>query len=377
MSQKKLAIVKLSALGDVVQALHALSSVPLKRNFSEITWVCESAIAPLVKLSPYVDRVIALDLKRWKKPAYWTQSEKPWKPVREGFLALRESTYSQVLDLQGNMKSALITKVLRSKDRIGLPIEFVREKPASYFYHRSAQLPAQKITSAREMLSTVAMQVCEPGNSEPGNSEQVAEEKIALHRIKAEEIEALNASLIPDTPFLVVSAFSAWRSKEPSYEMLSVFIKRYLLRYQGAKVYILWSSAKEKERAESILRKLSTENALPSENIALLPSSLSLDLLAYLLSRSHCIVGCDSLVLHIAAWIGVPRFAFFGPTRARYYGTSNSKNQKSWQGTCPYGLRFDNRCPEMRRCASAPCMQHAPLFEVEQAIDGFFQQLNL
>lgn len=370
MVQKKLAIVKLSALGDVVQALHGLSTVPLKKNFSEITWVCERASAPLVRLCPYVDKVIALDLKKWKRLSFWIKGDRPFQEVAAGWKSLRMGSFSHVLDLQGNLKSALIAKSLSSGDRLGLPKEIVREKPASFFYDRNADISSLKLSDMRTVLAQTAQVLCDAEKNHTVSGVNIDFDRIALS-----EREHLGR-LIPQKPYLVVSAFSAWPSKEPSFDMIKMFIRGYLQHNSRAKVLILWGGDRERERAKEMLQRLIKQPDIDEKSLELLPELLRLDHLSYLIAKAHCVMGCDSLVHHLAAWVDVPRFAFFGPTQAKYYGlTSSKKTQSSWQGTCPYGLRFENRCPQMRRCSAAPCMQHAPLTEIEKKLDAFFQQL--
>ena len=102
----KILVVKLSSLGDLFHALptvHALK-VGLK---AEIHWVATTAYVPLVKCFSDVERVIAFPRKGFLSgaPAF----------MRE----LRRERYGTVVDLQGLLKSALVTRLARARWRIG------------------------------------------------------------------------------------------------------------------------------------------------------------------------------------------------------------------------------------------------------------------
>ncbi len=99
----KVLIVKLSSLGDVVHAMPAVQD--LRRAFTgvQIDWVVERAFAPLVARCDGVQRVIACDLRRWRKAPFSKTTRLEWAAFKT---ELQADAYDAVIDLQGLTKSA-------------------------------------------------------------------------------------------------------------------------------------------------------------------------------------------------------------------------------------------------------------------------------
>jgi heptosyltransferase-1 len=92
-------------LGDVVHAMPAVQDIRKALPNAQIDWVVERSFAPLVQRCAGVSRVIACDLRRWRKTLFDKQTRREW---REFKLSLRSQAYDAVIDLQGLSKSALV-----------------------------------------------------------------------------------------------------------------------------------------------------------------------------------------------------------------------------------------------------------------------------
>jgi heptosyltransferase I len=103
-------IVKLSSLGDVVHTMPAVQD--LREAFPEarIDWVVERAFAPLVRRCECVARVIACELRKWRKAPLARGTRQEWRAFRT---ELHAQPYDAVVDLQGLTKSALIAHMAR------------------------------------------------------------------------------------------------------------------------------------------------------------------------------------------------------------------------------------------------------------------------
>ena len=99
-------VVKLSSLGDVVHTLPAAMDIHANCPNAQIDWVVESSFAPIVKACSAVHRVIACDLRRWRKNMWTQDTRESW----HAFLAeLHQERYDAIIDLQGLTKSALVS----------------------------------------------------------------------------------------------------------------------------------------------------------------------------------------------------------------------------------------------------------------------------
>ncbi|MEY2620987.1 MAG: hypothetical protein RIT26_807 [Pseudomonadota bacterium] len=101
-------LIKLSSLGDVVHTLPAAMDIAACLPQARIDWVVEPAFAAVVRLCPAIDTVIEMDLRRWRRRPWATETRSAWK----AFLAqLRAHEYDSVIDLQGLTKSAWVSRL--------------------------------------------------------------------------------------------------------------------------------------------------------------------------------------------------------------------------------------------------------------------------
>jgi heptosyltransferase I len=103
-------IVKLSSLGDVVHTLPAVQDLRTALPDACVHWVVEAGFAPLVRRCEGVQRVIASDLRRWRKAPLAGETRREWRAFRT---QLHAQAYDAVVDLQGLTKSALIAHMAR------------------------------------------------------------------------------------------------------------------------------------------------------------------------------------------------------------------------------------------------------------------------
>ena len=109
----KILIVKLSSLGDVVHTMPAVQDIRAAMPQADIDWVVEKAFAPLVARCAGANKVIACELRRWRKSPLGAQTRSEWRAFRD---ELRSPTYDAVIDLQGLTKSALVARAARLAD---------------------------------------------------------------------------------------------------------------------------------------------------------------------------------------------------------------------------------------------------------------------
>lgn len=110
MSLRKVLIVKLSSLGDVVHAMPAVQDIRAALPGTQVDWVVEKGFAPLVRRCEGVGRVIECELRRWRKAPFSALTRLQWRVFRD---ELRQEAYDAVIDLQGLAKSALVARLAR------------------------------------------------------------------------------------------------------------------------------------------------------------------------------------------------------------------------------------------------------------------------
>lgn len=106
----RILIVKLSSLGDVVHAMAAVQDLRQIYPEAQIDWVVERAFAPLVLRCKGVHRVVACELRRWRKKPLSLATYAQWRAFKTD---LQQEEYDAVIDLQGLSKSALVAWLAR------------------------------------------------------------------------------------------------------------------------------------------------------------------------------------------------------------------------------------------------------------------------
>ena len=107
-------VVKLSSLGDVVHTVPAAMDIQANLPTAQIDWVVEPSFAPIVKACAAVHRVIACDLRHWRKNIWSQATRLAWR----AFLAeLHQERYDAIIDLQGLTKSALVSWLARTSHK--------------------------------------------------------------------------------------------------------------------------------------------------------------------------------------------------------------------------------------------------------------------
>ena len=130
----KIAIVKLSSLGDIVHAMVVLQFIKKHYPKSVIDWVVEKRFKGILENNPHINQIHTVNLNKVKRD----QSLKLL--FTEVSKARKFGQYDVVIDLQGLIKSAIITKLISSRKIVGFDKNSIRERLASYFYDQKVAI---------------------------------------------------------------------------------------------------------------------------------------------------------------------------------------------------------------------------------------------
>ena len=106
----KILLVKLSSLGDVVHTLPVVQDIRIALPAAKIDWVVERSFASLLARSAGLNRVIACDIRRWRKSPLTASTRFEWRAFKH---QLQLEVYDAVVDLQGLTKSAIVARLAR------------------------------------------------------------------------------------------------------------------------------------------------------------------------------------------------------------------------------------------------------------------------
>ncbi len=290
-------IVKLSSIGDVIHSLPVASA--LRRRFPQarICWLVSKKAREIVSGHPHLDKVIVVG-------GNGEDGDMPIYDIEHPFLAartLRAIGFDVALDLQGLLRSSLFSFLSGARVRVGY--RSVKEA-AFLFSNVRAISPARDQHVVDGYLRFAELL---------GASVRPVEFCIATTEAQEERVNALlaEAGVSPADRLVVIAPGSSWRAKTWPAERLAV-VADHIAGRHGCQPVIVGSKA-DITHARTIL-------AHSRSPIADLTGKTTLKELAVLFRRSIALVGNDSGPTHLAAAVGIPAVAIYGPTDARLLG---------------------------------------------------------
>ena len=117
-------------MGDIVHAMIVLQFIKKFNDKVSIDWIVEERFKDLLKFNPHINKLHLVNFKDVKKNKSILTLFKDLNKLRHLDL------YDLVIDMQGLIKSAIISKLLPSKQIIGFDKFSIRESFASNFYNK-------------------------------------------------------------------------------------------------------------------------------------------------------------------------------------------------------------------------------------------------
>lgn len=334
----KILIVKTSAFGDIIQSFPVIKYLKVKYPEAQIDWVAEKRCAELSIAHPDIRKTHVIDTESWRK---FPLKNETWEQIKAFRQTLQQETYDLVVDLQGNLKSGLVTSLANSKMKIGFGKDWVREKSNLYFIDKHYNPPPGN-NIRRDYLDIVKMHFQD-------NALFEADEKLKFKsRPEEEELikNILNQPELQHGKVIMVCPSAAWPNKQLTEETLTYFLKE-LSATSPTSFLFIWGTKEE----QAMTRKLHQQ--IPRSYVC---DRLSLTALQSLMDKMEWVLAMDSLPLHLAATTTAKTFAFFGASSANKYNPPGPLHF-SFQGTCPYGSVFERRCDVLRTCKTGACMR--------------------
>ncbi len=335
MDRERILLVRLSALGDVVQSLAALAALRAARPESEIGWLVEDRHGGVLRGHPQIDRIFTFERQKGALGAAWrVRGEvRAWRP-------------DVAIDLQGNLKSAILTRLTGAPRRIGLPRGEARE--GAHRFATDTVPPGPD----REHRADRALRLVAPLGAVPGAP-------VVPPRISDEAIAAMS------------SALAALGMTRGGYALLVPGTSDF-----GA--FKRWSPTRFGELAA----RLRAERGLPSlvsfgpgqRGLAeaavaasfgaarLAPETKGLDELLALLRDAALVVGADSGPVALASVLGTRTVALFGPKDPAVYAPRGPRTEVVWKQV------YCSPC-KLRRCGDPICMTTMETGEAWQGVE--------
>lgn len=299
-----IALVKLSSLGDVIHALPVAAALRQRFPDARIAWIVERREAAVLRDNPTLDEVIPVDTRAWRGVRTPLGAAAVVGALGELRRHLHAARFDVAVDLQGLLKSGLLTAATRAPLRIGFAAARCREPVAALFTNRRVTPPPAARHVVEQYLALV----------EPLG---VAAERVefplptdAAAEARADAFLA-NAGIKPRGRLVVVNPGAGRADKRWPADRFRALARR-LAEEAGAAVLVVWGP-KERDLAEAIA------DPAGAGRVALAPPTDVAALLA-VLRRASVVVAGDTGPLHLAAALGVPSVGLYGPTSAERNG---------------------------------------------------------
>jgi len=255
-TSSRILVVRLGAMGDIIHALPAVASLKHSYPGSRLTWIVEPKWAPLLEDNPFIDRIVLL--RRGTLAG-----------LRESWRTLRAERYRFAVDFQGLIKSAVVAFAGRPDRIFGFHHTQLRERAAAFFYSNKTLSSATHVVEKNLDLAAAAG----------------AATLLRTFPLPAGRPEGT----LPPGDFVLASPLAGWRAKQWPIE-----------HYQAL--------------AARLHSELGIPLVLDGPPGSGLDHCSGLPGLIHATRRAAAVVGVDSGPLHLAAALGKPGVAIYGPT---------------------------------------------------------------
>lgn len=284
----KIAIVRLSSLGDIIFCAASLQLIRRHHPDAEITWVADSRFADILDHSPDLQRIVKLGLKGLKKN-FSLASLRAELGKLSGL-----GPFDCVIDMHGMIKSALVARRLGGRV-VGFRRGVAKEPLATLAYGETVAMPAEVIGVRRyARLAGAALGFAVDDAELAGHAPFLA--------VADEDRAVVEPFFVQGSRNVVMVAGTSIAYKDYPEERLAEVARRLDLP-----VLICHGSDREEAAARRI--------AATAPNARLLPR-LTLNRLKAAIGRADLVIGGDTGPTHIAWAMNIPSLTLFGATPA-------------------------------------------------------------
>jgi len=325
---EKILIVKPSSLGDIVHSLVVLAALHKRFPLARIDWVVAKGFEGLLEGHPLLTRLWIIRKDQWKVLSHLRRTA---RELKELFLALRTERYDLVIDLQGLLRSGIITQATKSPVRLGL----AEAREGSRLFYTNTVAGGRDIHAVDRYLKLAAAVGCD-----------ISSVSFPFPPAKDSAEIGLLIEKLGDYAILVPGArkpVNRWPAERFGALAAALPIKTLVL-----------GSRADAALADSVV-------AASGGKALSLAGQTSIPELIQLIRGGRFMVCNDTGPMHIAAACAIPVVALFGPANPVRTG--------------PYGsvhavIKADVPCAPCykKECSKPPCMETISVSQVVDAI---------
>jgi lipopolysaccharide heptosyltransferase I len=323
----RLLVVRLGSLGDLVHTLPAVSAIRRAHPTAEIDWLVDAVHRELLTLVPVISSIVTLA----------DRSAGAWLDARR---ALRARRYDAALDFQGLVKSAALARLSGAARVIGFDRRSLREAAAALFYTERIAVGEGRHVIEKNLHLAASV----------GARADAVE--FPLRDVRSSALAAIQAQAAGR--FALINPGAAWPNKRWPPAAFGQ-AARHLRDGHALRSVVVWGPGEEALAAAVVAASAGAAAVAPATGLR--------DLVAIAREAALLLSG-DTGPTHVAAAVGTPIVALFGPTDPARNGP--------WAGADISISRYDAcDCHYRRRCRRGEgwCLATIPIEAVTDAID--------
>ncbi len=283
-SPARILIVRLGALGDVVHAMPVVAAIKRALPAAQVDWLIDPRYAAVVRMVRGLGDAIPFDPRGLLRGGDRAATMATLRSIRG-------RDYDAVLDLQGLLKSAVVARLVGGKRTIGFARQQLREPLARLFYSDAIDTSATTHIIEKNLAVLGAL----------GMTTTTPEFPLDLPpSAAAAEVQARMGG----QGFVVLNPGAAWPNKRWPADRFGALAASVRAR-TGMRSLVLWGPGEEALADNVVAHSDGAAERSPRTGI--------LDLFA-VTHAARLVVSGDTGPLHIAAAVGTPVVALFGPT---------------------------------------------------------------
>jgi heptosyltransferase-1 len=283
---RKILIIKPSSLGDVVHSLPFLNAMRICFSKAEIHWIIAKGLEGLLEGHPMINKLWIINKDAWKNIKNVGSTV---KEIEFLFKELKKEHFDLVVDLQGLLRSGVITAATGAPLRVG----FSEAREGSRVFYTHKVKGGKDIHAVNRYLRIAAFlgcdtsDICFPFPMDNQSSSSIFHpSSLILH---------------PSKDYVVLVPGARWKTKIWPPENFGELSSKLPLST------VIVGSKKDMDIANKIV-------AQSNGNLISLAGKTDLKELIEVMRGAKFVVSNDSGPMHIAAALGIPVFAIFGPT---------------------------------------------------------------
>lgn len=336
-AQKRILIIRLSAIGDVLRVLPALEVIRKNYPGSYIGWVVEEPARDILEAHPDIDELFIFPKKSIVKKLKSIKNSGEALKDFSGFMKkIREKKFDMVIDFHGLFKSGIISYLSGAPERIGFTREFTKELNFVFNNRRFPVLSSKMNRVDRNLMLLEGMGLDTnhkaPPLHIPDDILEETERFFRQNRIdRKRPVIAVHPGTSPTTPY---KRWDPYR-----YAVVADSI----IENSAAQIVYTWGG-----REIDIVKEII---GLMKYRAIVAPETRSLCHLAAIFKNCDLYLGSDTGPMHLASFTGIPVVAIFGPT--------NHRVNEPYSGTPHIIVRNDIDCSPCRKtyCSRRDCMK--------------------